>query len=90
MQYLRFVLVLLMALPNFVLAGDIRFFAEKGCNETPQYERNVVPCGECITPPEESSAILVENLSKRHLVTVYNMMDCASDSVVIEVRADIT
>ncbi|CAE6422978.1 unnamed protein product [Rhizoctonia solani] len=84
MQYPRFTLALIAVLPSLVLAGDIHFFAEKDCGGTPSHEYNVVPCGTCITPPDESSAALVSNVSNRHLVTVYNMEGCEANSIVLE------
>ncbi|CAE7129862.1 unnamed protein product [Rhizoctonia solani] len=84
MQYPHFILALIAVLPSLALAGDIRFFAEKDCSGTPSHEYNVVPCGTCITPPDESSAALVSNVSNRHLVTVYNVQDCEGNSVVLE------
>ncbi|CEL53062.1 hypothetical protein RSOLAG1IB_06130 [Rhizoctonia solani AG-1 IB] len=84
MQYPRFILALVAVLPSLVFAGDIKFFAEKDCGGAPSYEYDVVPCGTCITPPDESSAALVNNVSNRHLVTVYNVNDCKGNSIVLE------
>ncbi|ELU41299.1 helicase domain-containing protein [Rhizoctonia solani AG-1 IA] len=74
----------LTALPALALAGDIKFFPEKDCGGTPSHEYDVVSCGTCITPPDESSAALVNNVSNRHLVTVYNSDNCEGNSVVLE------
>ncbi|GAB1522084.1 helicase domain-containing protein [Rhizoctonia solani] len=84
MQYPLFILALVTALPALALAGDIKFFPEKDCGGTPSHEYDVVSCGTCITPPDESSAALVNNVSNRHLVTVYNSDNCEGNSVVLE------
>ncbi|KAJ1303898.1 hypothetical protein OPQ81_008310 [Rhizoctonia solani] len=84
MRYPHYILALIAVLPSLALAGDIQFFEEKDCNGTPSHEYNVVPCGTCITPPDEASAALVSNVSNRHLVTVYNVKDCEGNSVVLE------